>query len=68
LDSTNAEDKYLLNLYHKLPITVCKGSGVFLYDKENKQYLDFMAGYGVAILGHGYPQLVKAISDQARKV
>lgn len=68
MDSTNAEDKYLLNLYHKLPITVCKGSGVFLYDKENKQYLDFMAGYGVAILGHGYPQLVKAISDQARKV
>lgn len=57
-----------MHLYHKLPITVCKGSGVFLYGKDEKRYLDFMAGYGVAILGHGYPKLVKAISDQARKL
>lgn len=64
----SSEDRYLLNLYHKLPIKAWKGSGVYLYDTENKRYLDFMAGYGVAILGHCHPRLVRAISEQAKRL
>ncbi|MEM0117056.1 MAG: aspartate aminotransferase family protein [Conexivisphaerales archaeon] len=49
-------------------MTAYKGSGMYLFDTDNRRYLDFMAGYGVAILGHGHPRIVKSISDQARKL
>lgn len=62
------EDRYLLHLYHKLPIYASKGSGVYLFDRNGKRYLDFMSAYGVALLGHCHPNVVRAITTQARKL
>lgn len=44
------------------PIHVVRGSGVFLYDKEGKEYLD--AYNNVVPLGHGNPDVADAISRQ----
>jgi acetylornithine/N-succinyldiaminopimelate aminotransferase len=57
-----------MHTYHRLPVTFTKGEGVWLTDLEGKRYLDFTAGIAVNCLGHGYPALVKAISEQAAKV
>jgi acetylornithine/N-succinyldiaminopimelate aminotransferase len=62
------EDKYILQTYVKKPITLVKGEGVHVFDDKNNKYLDFYAGHAVCGIGHCHPRLVKAISDQAKKL
>jgi acetylornithine/N-succinyldiaminopimelate aminotransferase len=57
----------LMNTYHRLPVTFAKGEGSWLTDVNGVRYLDFTAGIAVNCLGHGYPPLVKAITEQAEK-
>jgi len=57
-----------MNTYHRLAVTLTKGEGVWLSDINGKKYLDFTSGIAVNCLGHAYPPLVKAISDQAAKL
>ncbi|MDR1804131.1 MAG: acetylornithine/succinylornithine family transaminase [Treponema sp.] len=59
---------FLMNTYHRLPVTFAKGEGVWLTDVDGKKYLDFTSGIAVNCLGHAYPPLVKAISEQAAKL
>jgi acetylornithine/N-succinyldiaminopimelate aminotransferase len=56
-----------MNTYHRLPVTFAKGEGSWLFDTDGKKYLDFTAGIAVNILGHNYPPLVKAVTEQAGK-
>lgn len=44
------------------------GKGVFLYDKDKKDYIDGSSGAVTASIGHGVPEIIKAINDQANKV
>jgi len=60
-------DNAFMNTYHRLPVTFAKGEGSWLYDTENKKYLDFTSGIAVNLLGHNYAPLVKAVSEQAAK-
>src|SRR5271166_5333441 len=62
------EKKYLLGTYNRYPIVLTRGKGVFLYDLEDRRYLDFVSGLGVNALGHAHPRIVKAIRDQAAKL
>ena len=39
-----------------------KAKGIHLWDTENKQYLDFLGGYGALNLGHNPPEILAAIS------
>ena len=61
------ERRYLLGTYNRYPIALTRGKGVFLYDLEDKRYLDFVAGLGVNALGHAHPRIVKTIREQAGK-
>jgi acetylornithine/LysW-gamma-L-lysine aminotransferase len=65
---SSPEDTYMLPTYHKLNLVASKGSGVYLYDVKGMRYLDFMAAYGVAILGHCHPDVVEAIKSQAGRL
>jgi acetylornithine/N-succinyldiaminopimelate aminotransferase len=62
------EKRYLLGTYNRYPIVLTRGKGVFLYDIEDRRYLDFVSGLGVNALGHAHPRIVKAIRDQAGKL
>ncbi|MDR0553207.1 MAG: acetylornithine/succinylornithine family transaminase [Treponema sp.] len=57
-----------MNTYHRLPVTFVRGEGSWLFDINGKKYLDFGSGIAVNCLGHGYPPLVKAITEQAAKL
>src|ERR1700716_981593 len=59
------ERRYLLGTYNRYTIALTRGKGVFLYDLEDRRYLDFVAGLGVNALGHAHPRIVKAIREQA---
>src|ERR1700761_4046316 len=49
-------------LFYRRPVEVCRGSGVFLYDREGNEYLD--AYNNVASIGHAHPRVVDAVSKQ----
>lgn len=44
-----------------------KASGSFIYGKNGKKYLDFVAGVSANTLGHSHPKIVEAIKMQAEK-
>jgi len=60
-------NNYFMNTYHRLPVTFARGEGSWLYDINGKKYLDFGSGIAVNLLGHNYPPLVRAVSEQAAK-
>jgi len=58
---------YLMNTYQRLPVTFARGEGSWLFDNNGKKYLDFGSGIAVNLLGHNYPPLVRAVTEQAAK-
>ena len=62
------DDKNYLPVFKRYKIVLERGEGAYLYDINGKKYIDFLAGIAVNVLGHNYPPLVKAISEQAAKV
>jgi len=61
----NTEDKYLLGVYQKFPVSIVRGKGAIVYDADGKEYIDLMSGYGVSLVGHCHPKVVDAIKKQA---
>jgi len=65
---TDLERRYLLGTYNRYPVALARGKGVFVYDLEDRRYLDFVSGLGVNALGHAHPRIVKTIREQAAKL
>lgn len=61
-------DQFLMNTYARLPISLIRGKGCFVYDAEGREYLDCVAGIAVNVLGHTHPDIVEAITRQARQL
>lgn len=57
----------LLPVHKRFDITFSHGKGVYLFS-EGKKYLDFGAGIAVNALGHCHPDMVSAITKQAKKL
>ncbi|MGD9935296.1 MAG: acetylornithine transaminase [Dehalococcoidia bacterium] len=61
-----AEDKkYLFQNYGRQPIVLEKGEGTRCWDTEGREYLDFVGGLAVNVLGHAHPVVAKAVAEQA---
>ncbi len=60
--------KYLMQTYTRQPISIVRGRGAKVYDLEGREYLDFVGGIAVNVLGHGHPDLVQAIQRQAAQL
>jgi len=60
--------KYLMNTYKRFPIVLRKGRGMTVWDTEDNEYLDFLAGIAVNCLGHCHPKLVIALQKQAQRL
>jgi acetylornithine/N-succinyldiaminopimelate aminotransferase len=50
-----------------LAINMVRAEGCRLWDDSGKSYIDLIAGISVSNLGHGHPQVVKAVQEQAAK-
>ena len=61
-------EKVVAHTYNRFPILLVKGKGTRVWDKDGKEYLDFLAGLAVCNLGHCHPKVVKAIQEQAEKL
>ncbi len=49
---------------HPLAMEISHARGSYIYDTNNKRYLDFVAGISACTLGHGHPKVIKAIKKQ----
>ncbi len=62
------QQRYVVNTYPNRQLTLIRGDGVYLYDKQNNQYLDLMSNYGVSIFGYNNKTISEAIIDQLNKL
>ncbi len=52
---------------HPLAMEISHANGSYIYDTNNKAYLDFVAGVSATPLGHNHPKIINAIKEQADK-
>lgn len=64
----DAAEKLLMKTYSRFQIVLDKGEGVYLYDIEGKEYLDFAAGIAVFALGYGNQEYNEALKGQIDKL
>ena len=59
------EDKYGSRNYRPLPVALCRGKGVFVWDVDGKRYYDFFSAISAVNQGHCHPKIIGALKEQA---
>ena len=54
--------------YNRKSVSFVRGEGVYLYDKDNKRYLDALCGLAVTSLGHSDREISKVLSTQSSEL
>ena len=62
------ESKYGAHNYAPLPVALCKGEGVYVWDVEGRRYFDFLGGYSAVNQGHCHPRIVRAMQEQLNRL
>jgi len=57
--------RVIMNTYGRFPLVITKGKGCKLWDKDGREYLDFVSGLAACNLGHSHPSVVEAIKKQS---
>src|SRR5438045_646672 len=65
---TSVRTSHLLPPYARVDLAFERGEGAWLIATDGERYLDFTSGVAVNALGHAHPHLIKALTEQARKV
>jgi len=61
-------ERYSAHNYHPLPVVLCKGEGVWVWDVEGNRYLDMLSAYSAVNQGHRHPKIIKALLEQAERI
>lgn len=67
-DYINLEADFGAHNYHPLPVVLTTSKGVFVWDVEGKQYLDFLSAYSAVNQGHCHPRLIQAMTQQIQRL
>lgn len=59
------ESRVIVGTYARTPVVLSHGKGSKLFDIEGREYLDMTSGIAVNALGHGDPDWVRAVTQQA---
>lgn len=62
------EEAHNAHNYHPLPVVLCRGQGVHVWDVEGKRYYDFLSAYSAVNQGHCHPRIIAALVEQASKL
>lgn len=49
-----------------VPIFFRRGQGAYVWDADDKSYLDYVGSWGPLILGHAHPEVIKAVQAAAQ--
>jgi len=58
-------DNYEVAVYPKRDLVIVRGKEATVWDDKGNEYIDCVAGIGVATIGHSNPAVIKAITEQA---
>jgi len=61
-------DQVMVPNYAPLNMIPVRGEGSLVWDQENNEYIDLTGGIAVNALGHAHPELVDALTEQAKKL
>ncbi len=67
-DHRQIEDHYSVGVYQKRDLVLVRGQGAHVWDEDGREYVDCVAGVGVANVGHCHPAVVAAIREQAARL
>lgn len=68
IQKMEAAEQVLLHTYNRSKVVFDHGKGVYLYDTDGKEYLDFAAGIAVCSLGYGNETYTDALKKQVDKL
>ena len=54
--------------FTKIPVSIDRGEGVYVWDEEGNRYLDLTAGWGVTSIGHAHPAIQAALTEQGARI
>ncbi len=63
-----AERCPLMPSYGPPQVMFVRGEGARLWDREGREYLDFLSGLAVTSLGHSHPRVAEALAAQAQRL
>lgn len=62
----NVTKPFTVTTYARPNLVISHGKGSYLYDLENREYIDFTAGIAVTCLGHSNEEVSKIITEQSQ--
>lgn len=62
------EERYGAHNYHPLPVVLCRGQGVHVWDVDGRKYYDFLSAYSAVNQGHCHPSIVGALQSQSERL
>jgi ornithine--oxo-acid transaminase len=62
------EERYCAHNYHPLPVVLVRGEGPWVWDDQDRRYLDMMSAYSAVSHGHAHPRIVAALIRQAQSL
>ena len=62
------EDRYNAHNYKPLDVVLERGEGVWVWDVDGHQYMDFLSAYSAVNQGHAHPRIVAALTQQAQRL
>ncbi len=67
-ETIDLANQVLMPNYRRWPVAFVEGQGMRIWDAEGKEYLDFVAGIAVDVLGHCHPHHIRAIQQQVTRL
>ena len=68
MDCREIEDGFSVGVYQKRDLVIVRGEGAVVWDDAGREYVDCVAGIGVANVGHCHPAVVAAVQAQAARL
>jgi acetylornithine/LysW-gamma-L-lysine aminotransferase len=67
-DFIKLEQTFGLDIFPKRDVVIVRGENATVWDSEGKAYIDCVGGHGAVNIGHCNAEVVKAVSDQMKKL
>ncbi len=68
LNTIAVEDRHMPPFFTKIPLSIERGEGIYVWDESGRRFIDFTAGWGVTCLGHAHPAIAGALAEQGQKI
>jgi ornithine--oxo-acid transaminase len=62
------DNRYGAHNYHPIPVVLSRSEGVWVWDVEDKKYMDCLSAYSAVNQGHRNPKIIGALKEQLERL